>query len=46
MSTGHWRVRPAELERMLASVKKAGLHVTAVEVTADAIKISVGETNE
>ena len=31
---------------MLATVKKAGLHVKAVEVTADAIKITVGETDD
>lgn len=46
MSTGCWRVKPSEIQRTLESIKKAGLRVRAVEVTAHgAIKVSASETN-
>ncbi|MDA9424034.1 hypothetical protein [Bradyrhizobium sp. CCBAU 53380] len=44
MSAGDWRVKPSEVERTLKSVKKAGLRVTSVEVSADGlIRIMVAE---
>ena len=44
MSKGCWHVKPSEIQRMLEAVKKAGLHVTAIEMTQDGIKVKVSET--
>ena len=47
MSHGCWRIKPSEVERTLKSIQKAGLHVRAVEVSADGtIKINVTEIGE
>jgi hypothetical protein len=46
MSQGCWHVKPSEVRRMIETVKQAGLHVRAVEVTRDGIKIAVSETAE
>ena len=45
MSTGCWRIKPAELERTLKSLRSVGLHVQSVELAADgAIKITVSDS--
>jgi hypothetical protein len=46
MSQGAWHVKPSEVRRMIETVKAAGLHVKAVEVTKDGIKIETSETAE
>ena len=46
MSQGCWHVKPSEVRRMIETVKATGLHVRAVEVTRDGIKIAVSETAE
>jgi hypothetical protein len=46
MSQARWHVKPSEVRRMIETVRQAGLHVRAVEVTRDGIKIAVSETVE
>jgi len=46
VSTGTWHVKPSEVRRMIETVQAMGLHVTAIEVTKDGIKIAVSETTE
>ena len=41
MSTGHWRIRPTELQRTLETIRKAGLQVKTVEVCDGTIRIDV-----
>jgi hypothetical protein len=46
MSQGCWHVKPGEVRRIIETVQATGLHVKAVEVTKDGIKIAVSETAE
>jgi hypothetical protein len=46
MSQGPWHVKPSEMRRTLQTLRQVGLHVRAVEVTKDGIKITVGEAGE
>ena len=46
MSQGCWHVKPSEIRRMIETVKAAGLHVRAVEVTKNGIKVETSEKAE